>query len=165
MRGLLQFAVLAASAVLAFAACERVTVDPRELDLDGPYIPDLGAGYPKNPPPSEAVEDREAREKAAVFFVGIEDAINRGQLEATRKELAAFLETNKGRSADRALYLLVVVLEKQGKLDEAKETIAEAVSRFPASPYATQYLQLLKKIKVQEERAAPPAAGTPVPAE
>ena len=143
IRSTLAFLVLAAA--LLSAGCEKVTVDPSQLDLEEPYVPDLGLvplptpAPEENPAPSQDPNER--------FYRMIAEELEEGQTDKAIVNLTEYVSETHGPAAERAHYLLAVALAKGGRIPEARTQAARALALYPAGPHTAELAALLRRLK------------------
>lgn len=138
------------------SACQYIEVDPKELDLEEPYIPrifpDAGVaieeeaaqintpGMPSTPP--SLSED-------GGFFREVEAEIKAGKQRVAIGKLLKFLETAKTRSRARAraYFLLARAHADLGHKKDAISVIKEALKENPQNPWAIEELRLLTDMR------------------
>lgn len=160
------YPILLAGAVFLLFSCERVTVDERQLELEDPYIPDLGlkkekAETPKPEKPKEQIPTTPALPfikdpETARFFAGVREDIRSRRFAGAEKELLDYLGKNEGKpAAEHALLFLVIARAGLKKKAAMIEAVRELETRYPNSIYISEMRKLLATLKARGRK--PPA--------
>ncbi len=146
--------------VAALGACEVVTVDEHEFDLEEPYIPQAGPKKavalhksPDSPMPVrvDAIE---------TFYKGVSQKMAEGQLGPALADLDSFLATTQGAAAEKAYYLKARILLMQQRLDEARTHIQKALMLYSSGVYTPQLMAMLRALRGDAPPKSPEKATT-----
>ena len=143
-RALILFGLFLA-ALMSVVACERVTVDPKEIDLATPYIPDLGGK--RGTEALEAVSDQKPD-----VLLRIEADVMGRRYHRALAGLRVYLANKANRMDERARFLKVRCLAEVGKKGPALKAAAHFQKDFPKGEFVGEVRELARFARIRVRR-------------